>query len=81
MAKSSAETEHRAMTSATCELIWLKHLLKELQFGEATQMILICDNQVDLHISLSPVFHERTKHIVIDLSFHSRENYIWRHQD
>jgi len=33
VARSSVETEYRAMASATCELIWLKQLLKELQFG------------------------------------------------
>ena len=59
----------RVMASITCELIWLKHLLKELQFGEVAQMKLICDNQVDLHISSNPVFHERTKHIEIDCHF------------
>jgi len=31
---------------------WLKQLLKELQFGEVTQMTLICDNQAALHINL-----------------------------
>ena len=34
VAKSSAEAEYRAMTLATCELIWLKHLLQELRFGK-----------------------------------------------
>ena len=33
VAKSNAETEYRAMTLATCELIWLKHLLQELRLG------------------------------------------------
>ena len=33
VAKSSAEAEYRAMALATCELIWLKHLLRELRFG------------------------------------------------
>ena len=70
VARSSAEAEYRTMTSATCELIWIKHLLKELQFGEVTQMTIICDNQTALHINSNPVCHERTKqHIKIDCHF------------
>jgi len=57
------------MASAACELVWLKQLLKELQFGYVTQMTLVCDNQVALHISSNIVFHERTKHIEIDCHF------------
>jgi len=57
------------MASATYELVWLKQLLKELQFGDVTQITLICDNQTALHISSNPVFHERTKHIEIDYHF------------
>ena len=69
MAKYSAETEYRAMALATCELIWLKHLLRELRFGKDEQMKLICDNQAVLHIASNPVFHERTKHIEVDYHF------------
>ena len=61
--RSSAEAEYRAIALATCELIWLKHLLQELRFGKDEQMKLICDNQAALHISSNPVFHEMTKHI------------------
>ena len=35
VARSSVEDEYRAMTLATCELIWLKQLLKELEFGDS----------------------------------------------
>ena len=69
IAKSSAEAEYCAMASATCELIWLKHLLQELRFGKDEQMKLICDNHASLLISSNSVFHERTKHIKVDCHF------------
>ena len=57
------------MYLATCELIWLKHLLQELRFENDEQMKLICDNQTALHIGSNPVFHERTKHLKVDCHF------------
>ena len=54
---------------ATCELIWIKQLLKELKFGDTKEMELVCDNEAALHIASNPVFHERTKHIEIDCHF------------
>nr|CAN64766.1 hypothetical protein VITISV_009576 [Vitis vinifera] len=57
------------MTLATCELIWLKHLIRELRFGKDEQMKFICDNQAALHIASNPVFHERTKYIEVDCHF------------
>jgi len=69
VARSSAEAEYMVMTLVTCELIWLKQLLKELQSEEARPMMFICDNQAALHIASIPVFHGRTKHIEIDCHF------------
>ncbi|XP_019150387.1 PREDICTED: uncharacterized protein LOC109147209 [Ipomoea nil] len=69
VARSSDEAEYRAMALATCELMWLKHLLQELQCGKVAQMTLICDNQAALHIASNPVYHERTKHIEVDCHF------------
>ena len=69
VAISNAEAEFRVMVLATCELIWLRHLLQELRFGKDEQMKLICDNQVALHIASNPVFHERTNHIEVDCHF------------
>ncbi|RVW66315.1 Retrovirus-related Pol polyprotein from transposon TNT 1-94 [Vitis vinifera] len=79
VARSSAEAEYRAMALATCELIWLRHLLRELRFGKDEQMKLIYDNQAALHIASNPVFHERTKHIeltVISLERRSHQDVL-----
>ncbi|RVX05735.1 Retrovirus-related Pol polyprotein from transposon RE1 [Vitis vinifera] len=69
VARSSAKAEYRAMTLATCELIWLRQLLQELRFGKDEQIKLVCDNQAALHFASNPVFHERTKHIEVDCHF------------
>jgi len=76
VARSSAEAEYRVMALAACELIWLKQLLQELQFGELTQMTLICDNQSVLHISSNPVFHERTKHLKLIVILFEKRLYM-----
>ena len=69
VARSSAEAEYRAMVLTTCELVWLKHLLQELNLGDKRPMQLLCDNKSALDISSNPVFHERTKHIEVDCHF------------
>lgn len=49
--RSSAEVEYREMVVATCELIWIKQLLRELHFREISHMKHVCDNQDSLHIA------------------------------
>jgi len=73
VARSSVEAEYRAMASAVCELFWLKQLLRELKFGDVTQIKLVYDNQAALHISSNLVFHERTNTLrLIVISFGKR---------
>ncbi|XP_031285671.1 uncharacterized protein LOC116144359 [Pistacia vera] len=69
VARSSAESEYRVMAQVTCELIWTRHLLREIGFGDPRTMDLWSDNQVAIHIANNPVFHERTKHIVVNCHF------------
>ncbi|KAJ0860964.1 putative RNA-directed DNA polymerase [Helianthus annuus] len=69
VSRSTAEAEYRSMCSATCELIWLKNLLFELNIDCKLPMQLSCDSQAALAIAANPVFHERTKHFEIDLHF------------
>lgn len=61
---------------ATCELIWIKQLLKELKVGDTEGMEPACDNEFALHIAFDQMFHEITKHIQIDYHF-VRERVLW----
>ena len=49
VARSSAESEYRAMAKTTCELVWIKHILEELRFSPTGPMKLFCDNQAAIH--------------------------------
>jgi hypothetical protein len=66
VSRSSSEAEYRALSTATCELIWMLHLLKDLGITCEKLPVLYCDSQSAVHIASNPVFHERTKHLDID---------------
>ena len=63
VSRSSAESEHRAMTQFVCEIMWLHQLLMEVGIKTPVSIKLWCDNQTALHIASNSVFHERTKYI------------------
>ena len=54
------------MANVTLELIWIKHLLTEIDFPPECPIRLYGDNKAAIHIAENDVFHERTKHIEVD---------------
>lgn len=69
VSKSSSEAEYRAMSAAASEVTWMVRLLEELGVKQLNPVMLHCDNQSAIHIAKNPVYHERTKHIEIDIHF------------
>ena len=67
LATSSAEAEYRAMASVTCEVVWVLKILNELGIKNSLPAKIFCDNKAAIKIAANPVFHERTKHLEIDL--------------
>lgn len=69
VARSSAKAEFRALENGTCELIWLRRLLQELNLPNFDPMRLFCDNKAAISIAHNPVHHDRTKHVEVDKHF------------
>ena len=64
--RSSIEIEYRALADTTCELVWLRWLLVDMDAPQPTATSLYCDNRSTIYIAHNDVFHERTKQIGID---------------
>uniref|UniRef100_A0A2N9FUI2 Integrase catalytic domain-containing protein n=1 Tax=Fagus sylvatica TaxID=28930 RepID=A0A2N9FUI2_FAGSY len=69
VSRSSTESEYRALAIASVELCWVRCLFKDLGIFLTDPPTLWCDNVSALAIASNPVFHARTKHIVVDFHF------------
>ncbi|KAH9782071.1 retrovirus-related pol polyprotein from transposon RE2 [Citrus sinensis] len=69
VSRSTAESEYRALASATSEVLWITYLLKELKVQLDTSPLLYCDNKSAEALASNPKYHTRTKHIELDLHF------------
>ena len=69
VARSSAETEFKAVALGICEVLWIKRLLEELKTSNPLPMKLYCDNKAAISIAHNPVLHDRTKHVKVDKHF------------
>ncbi|KAF3619684.1 hypothetical protein FXO38_32774 [Capsicum annuum] len=67
--KSATESEYRAMSAASSEIIWLRRLLSELGVAIISPTVLHADNTSAIKITINPVQHENTKHIEVDCHY------------
>ncbi|KAK9062637.1 hypothetical protein SSX86_019825 [Deinandra increscens subsp. villosa] len=69
VARSSCESEYRAMANTAAEIIWLTHLLRELHALSPDRPTLLCDKKSAIFMSQNPVAHKRSKHLDLDYHF------------
>jgi hypothetical protein len=65
---SSAEAQYVAATSTSCQVVWLRRILKDMSHTEKDQTPIFCDNTSAIALSKNHVFHKKRKHI--DTHFH-----------
>ena len=66
---SSTEVEYRGAAVATCEVVWLKRILKDLGVPIKDLIHLYCDNINSIYLVWNPIFQARTKHIKVHYHF------------
>lgn len=69
IALSSIEAKYQGTSKATCEAIWLRRMLLDMQMSQARPSPLFCNNQGMLKLAKNPNFHERTKHVKLHCHF------------
>ena len=57
------------MSSASAEVVWLRHLLEQLGFSQSHPTTRHVNNTSSIQIDANPIFHERTKHIEVDCHY------------
>jgi hypothetical protein len=58
-----------ALAFTAAEVLWLTHLLHDLQVPMINKPLLLCDNKSAIFLGSNPVSHKRAKHIDIDYHF------------
>jgi hypothetical protein len=68
-AQSSTDAEIISMNFAAKEIVWLRGLLNEMFHVQILPTILRGDSQSAMALSMNPIFHKRTKHIMIKFMY------------
>ena len=56
-------------SQASCEALWLHNLSVDLFVHHLRHTIIYCNNKICIHLSESPIFHDRSKYIEIGYHF------------
>ncbi|GJT03033.1 ribonuclease H-like domain-containing protein [Tanacetum coccineum] len=67
LSRSSAEAKYRSMAAATCEVMWIVKIMKDLNVNNLITTNLYCDNKFAIQIAANLVMHEKTKHFDINV--------------
>lgn len=67
--RSSTEVKYKSLANATCEILWLHSLLKELGIFLSSTPTLLCDNIRVTYLSKNPIMYSQTKQIELDYHF------------
>lgn len=65
---STTEAEFVATAACTCQMVWMKRVLKRIGYEGSTSPVIFCDNSSTIKLSKNPVMHGKSKHI--DVRFH-----------
>lgn len=66
---SSTESEYRALSMTTTELVWISSLLTKLKVPSPRTLIIWCDNNREFVIVANLVSHGKIRHTEIDVHF------------
>ena len=68
VATSIAEAEYISSWEETCEIVWLRRVLRDLGISQTEATSLFIDSQSAIKLAKNPVFHSKTKHV--DTKYH-----------
>ncbi|KAK0578502.1 hypothetical protein LWI29_011456 [Acer saccharum] len=60
---SSSEAEYIAVTSAACQVVWLRRILEDMKQHQKVPTVVHCDNQSTIAMTRNSIFYNRTRHI------------------
>nr|GEY62403.1 reverse transcriptase domain-containing protein [Tanacetum cinerariifolium] len=69
LSRSSVEAEYHGVANVVAKTAWVRNFLLELHAPLSTATIVHYDNVSGVYLSTNPVWHQRIKHIEIDIHF------------